>query len=486
MRSRKTENRQIISDNLIYREDKFFKFMNSDRYQYTESSVYLRNNMENYKAVFDVFIRMKDKNDFGIMNGIEEILELIDILNETRPEIRKGYLKKILDDHNLIEYLAYTKFKGDIKGVRNGEIVFTNEPVLTITAPLIQAKILETPILNILNHHILTSTAAARIVMEAGDKKVLFFGTRRSAGFEGAMASTKAAYITGCDGHANIMGEYSYNWKSTGTMTHAYIQTFGMSKEGEYKAFDLFIKENMIKKGPLIMLIDTYDTLGSGIDNAIDAFKNNNINDSYEGTYGIRIDSGNLSDYADICKKKLEKSGLNNAKIILTGGLDKDKIRKMIKKNTSVDIFGVGDAISLPDNTVSLVYKMSKINGQNVMKISNNKDKMSYPGSKEIYRIEYENDLRDYIKLEDEKDDPEIGVITADVEYRRKLTLDYMRSGEKNLENCELLSLENSRNYFMENRKSLEKIYNNRDVERVFFSEEIKGLKEKLIGNVKG
>lgn len=486
MRSEKTENRQIISDNLKHREDKFFKFMNSDRYQYTESSIYLRNNMENYKAVFDVFVKMKDRNDFGIMNGIEEILGLIDILNETHPEVRKRYLKKILDDRDLIEYLAYMKFKGHIKGVRNGEIVFTNEPVLTITAPLIQAKILETPILNILNHHILTSTAAAKIVMEAGDKKVLFFGARRSAGFEGAMASTKAAYITGCDGHASIMGEYSYNWKSTGTMTHAYVQTFGMSKEGEYRAFDLFIKENMIKKGPLILLIDTYDTLGSGIENAIDAFKSNNINDSYEGTYGIRIDSGKLSDYADICKKKLEKSGLNNAKIILTGGLDKDKIRKMIKDETKVDIFGIGDAISLPDNTVSLVYKMSKIDGNDVMKISNDKDKMSCPGNKDIYRIENENDLRDCISLEDEKDDSKIRVITAGTGYRRKLTLEYMRNGEKNLENCELLSLENSRDYFIENRKSLEKIYNNRDVERVFFSEELKGLKEKLIGNVKG
>ena len=467
------------------RKNRFFKVINSDRYQYTESSIYLKNNMEDKIAVFDIFIRTKNKNDFGIVSGIDEVIELIDILNETSSKERKKYLEKILDDRELIEYISFMKFKGDIKGVRNGEIVFTNEPVMTITAPLIQAKILETPILNILNHHILATTAAAKIVMEAKNKAVLFFGTRRNAGFEAAMATTKAAYIVGCSGHANIMGEYKYGWKSTGTMTHSYIQTFGMTKEGEYRAFDLFIKENRGKKAPLVMLIDTYDTLEIGIKNAIKAFSNNNINDAYEGIYGIRIDSGKLSEYADVCRKELEKQGFTKAKIILTGGLDKNKIRKMIKNNTQVDIFGVGDAMCLPENTLSLVYKMCRVDRQDVMKLSNNNVKISYPGNKDIYRIENENEFKDYIELEENNKDAGNKKKSIIKENRRKLTIEYIKNGEKNIENCELLSLENSRSFFLKNKKYLEKLYHNKEINRVFFSEAIEELKEKLIKNVK-
>ena len=459
-------------------EDKFFKVINSDRYQYTESSIYLKNNMENQTATFDLFIRTEIENDFGIVSGIEEVIELIDILNKTPKKDRKNYLEKILDDEKLIDYLSNIQFEGSIKGVRNGEIIFSNEPILTITAPLIQGKILETPILNILNHQILSATTMSKLIMEARDRKVLFFGTRRNAGFEAGMASTKAAYIVGCFGHSNIMGEYKYNWKSTGTMTHAYIQTFGMTREGEYKAFDLFIKENKDKSKPLVMLIDTYDTLNSGLKNSIKAFKNNNIDDNYKGIFGVRIDSGDLSEYANMCKKELENSGLKNAKIILTGGLNEDKIRKMVKENVKVDIFGVGDAISLPENKISLVYKMSKINNQNVMKLSNNKNKMSYPGDKNIYRIEDEYDFIDYIELEE-------NIESNKKENKRKLTIEYIKNGEKNISNCRLLSMENSKNYFLENKKNLGKIYKNKNINRVIFSKEIEKLKEKLIKNVK-
>ena len=146
-------------------EDKFFKVINSDRYQYTESSIYLKNNMENQTATFDLFIRTEIENDFGIVSGIEEVIELIDILNKTPKKDRKNYLEKILDDEKLIDYLSNIQFEGSIKGVRNGEIIFSNEPILTITAPLIQGKILETPILNILNHQILSATTMSKIIM---------------------------------------------------------------------------------------------------------------------------------------------------------------------------------------------------------------------------------------------------------------------------------------------------------------------------------
>ena len=189
------------------------------------------------------------------------------------------------------------------------------------------------------------------------------------------------------------------------------------------------------------MLIDTYDTLNSGLKNSIKAFKNNNIDDNYKGIFGVRIDSGDLSEYANMCKKELENSGLKNAKIILTGGLNEDKIRKMVKENVKVDIFGVGDAISLPENKISLVYKMSKINNQNVMKLSNNKNKMSYPGDKNIYRIEDEYDFIDYIELEE-------NIESNKKENKRKKKKKYIENGEKNISNCRLLFMVCSSFYF--------------------------------------
>ena len=171
--------------------DKFFKFLNSDRYQYTESEIYLKNNMENQIAVFDIFLRTEKEKDYAIVYGISDVLELIDTLNSTSYEEKKKYLSKILKNEDLTEYIANMKFTGSVKGVRDGETVFTDEPILTIIAPLIQGKILETPILNILNYQILTATVTSKITLAAKDKEVLFFGTRRVPGFEASMAMTQ-------------------------------------------------------------------------------------------------------------------------------------------------------------------------------------------------------------------------------------------------------------------------------------------------------
>lgn len=488
--------------------DKFFKFLNSDRYQYTESEIYLKNNMQNQTAVFDVFLRTEKENDYAVVYGISDVLELIDILNNTSYEDRKKYLSEIFDDNDFIEYIANIKFTGSIKGVRDGEIVFSNEPVLTITAPLIQGKILETPILNILNYQILTATVTSKIVQAAENKGVLFFGTRRAAGFEASMAMTKAAYIAGCISHSNIMGEYFQNLKSTGTMTHGFIQSFGMEKNSEYKAFDMFIKKYKNEKQPLIMLVDTYNTLKSGILNAVNAFKNNNINDEYKGTYGIRIDSGNLEELSKKCRRILNENGFYNAKIILTGSLNEKKIRKLIENGAEVDTFGVGDSIALPEKEISTVYKMSVINGNDVMKISDDKQKMSLPGDKKIYRVHGNNDFSDIIMLEKEqykgKETGQKFLINEDnilerEQYKReeqskkgnnirKLTVDYIIDGEKNEENCRLLELGETKKYYDSNLSYLKKIYNEKEkIKRVKLSEKLKELKNNLLSviNVK-
>lgn len=454
--------------------EKFFKFLNSDRYQYTESEIYLKNNMQNEIAAFDVFLRTKKENDYAVVYGISDVLELIEILNETSYENKKKYLSKIFDNSDFIEYIANMKFTGTIKGVRDGEIVFSNEPILTVTAPLIQGKILETPILNILYYQTLVATVASKIVLAAEGRGVLSFGTRRTAGFEAAMTMTKASYVAGCISHSNLAAEYFYDLKSTGTMTHGFIQTFGMGENAEYKAFDAFIKMYINKNQALIMLIDTYNTLESGIMSAVRAFKDNGINDEYEGMYGIRIDSGNLEKLSKECRKILDKNGLYKAKIVLTSGLDEKKIRTLIKNNAKVDIFGVGDAIALPERAISTVYKMAKINENNVMKISDESGKTSLPGNKDLYRVYENNDFYDIIALEDEKLEN-----TGNI---KKLTIDYISEGEKIVENYELLDLKKAKEYYDSNLSFVKKVYGEKlKVERVKLSEKLENLKNELL-----
>ena len=454
--------------------EKFFKFLNSDRYQYTESEIYLKNNMQNEIATFDVFLRTKEENGYAVVYGISDVLELIEILNETSYDDKKKYLSKIFDNSDFIEYIANMKFTGTIKGVRDGEIVFSNEPILTITAPLIQGKILETPILNILHFQTLAATVTSKIVLAAEGRGVLSFGTRRTAGFAAAKTMTKASYVAGCISHSNLAAEYFYDLKSTGTMTHGFIQTFGMGKSAEYKAFDAFIKMYRNKNQALIMLIDTYDTLESGIISAVKAFKDNGIDDEYEGMYGIRIDSGNLEKLSKECRKILDKSGLYKAKIVLTSGLDDKKIGNLIKNQAEVDVFGVGDAIALPEREISTVYKMAKINENDVMKISDESGKTSLPGNKELYRVYENQNFYDVVVLEKEK--------LGNIENIQKITINYIENGKKIEKNYELLDLKKAKEYYESNLIYLKKIYSEKlKTRRVKLSEKLENLKDKLL-----
>ena len=477
------------------RKDKFYKFLNSDRYQYTEAEIYF----ENQVATFDVFVRTEKKNDYVVVYGIKEVLELIDILNGTDYDTKKEYLKKLLENEGLIEYLANMKFTGSIKGLRDGEIVFSNEPILTITAPIIQTKILETPILNILNYQMQIASISSRVVRVARGRGVVFFGTRRIQGVEAAMSAVKATYVTGNVAHSNLMGEYYYNLKSIGTMTHSYIQSFGVTKNSEYEAFESFIKVHKEKKRSLIMLIDTYDTLKIGIKNAVKVFKNNGIDDNYGGIYGIRIDSGDLAETSKACRKILKENGFEKAHIILTSGLDDKKIEKLFENGAEVDSFGVGDIFAMPPKMLTTVYKMSKINDENVMKISGDREKMSYPGDKEIYRLEKvekekdKKEFEDLVILEEERElfeDTEIEGVK-----KNRITVDFIEKGVKNEGNYKLLELEEAKKYYESNLKYLDMLENRGKYfsekkceekrEIVRFSEKLEDVKNSILEKIR-
>lgn len=404
----------------------FAKVINSDRYQYTESDVFLANEMQEKIAVFDMFFRKTEDGGFAVVAGIEEVLDLIKIINSTVKEEKRKYFSKILEEEELVEYLVNMKFTGDIYAMRDGEIAYPGEPIITVRAPLIQAKILETPILNIINHQMAIATKASRVTRAAGDVQVSSFGSRRAHGFSSSFLGNKAAYIGGCSTHSNLLTEYSFDIPSIGTMSHSYIQTFGVGKKAEKKAFDTFIRARKDrKKNSLILLVDTYNTVEIGIQNAIDSFKENGIDNSYEGIYGIRIDSGDLAYLSKKCRKRLDDAGLTGATITLTNSLDEELILSLKEQDAAVDYFGVGDAISVSKSNPCFggVYKIVQVDSDPLIKLSEDPIKVSNPGFKRVYRIYQNGEAKaDLVALVDDDRDVKLLEENAEITIRDEKT----------------------------------------------------------------
>lgn len=346
--------------------------------------------MEEKIAVFDVYFRKTEDGGFAVVAGVQEVINLIEILNSTPEEEKRMYFSEILEEEHLVDYLSKMKFTGDILAMRDGEIVYPNEPVLTVKAPLIQAKILETPILNIINMQMAIATKASRVTRAAYPIPVSSFGSRRAHGFDSAVAGNKAAVIGGCANHSNLVTEYKYGIPSVGTMAHSYVQTFGVGSQAERTAFETFIKHRKNReKNSLILLIDTYNTIGMGIKNAIEAFKNCGIDDNYKGMYGVRIDSGDLAYLSKKCRKILDEAGFKKAKIVLTNSLNEELIRSLKEQGVCADSYGVGDEIAVSKSNPCFggVYKIVEIDNEPVIKLSEDVVKISNPGFKEVYRV---------------------------------------------------------------------------------------------------
>lgn len=490
----------------------FARVINSDRYQYTESDVFLMENMENKEAIFDMYFRSTEDGGFAVVSGVQEVIDLVYILNNTSEEEKRMYFSQIIDEPHLAEYLSKLKFTGSIYGMRDGEIAYPNEPILTIKAPLIQAKILETPILNIMNMQMAIATKASRITRAAHPIPVSSFGSRRAHGFDSAVSGTKASIIGGCSSHSNLVTEYKYGVPSVGTMAHSYIQSFGVGKEAEKKAFDTFIKHRRNRNAnTLILLIDTYSTLQIGIKNAIAAFKENGIDDSYPGIYGIRIDSGDLAYLSKNCRKLLDEAGLKNAKIFLTNALNESLIKSLKEQGACVDIFGVGDAIAVSKSRPCFggVYKIVQIDENPVIKLSEEVIKISNPGFKEVYRIFDKEGLayadlitlvnndsdkeallkNERLTIRDEKYDFKKSTLHKNEYSYKKLTNLYVENGTINM--CEyeaLFDIVGSKNYYLdalsklsEERKRLE----NPHQYKVDLSKDLLHLKYTLIKKIK-
>lgn len=337
-------------------------------------------------AIFNLFYRKApENNNWAVVSGTQEVIEMVRNLGN----MEASFFEKFLPGEEYGEfrkYLSQLKFTGNIYAMREGEIVFPNQPVIIVEGPLIEAQVLETPMLCIMNHQMAVATKASR-VCRATNRPVSEFGSRRAHGPWAAEYGAKAAIIAGCASTSNIITGVENGVPSTGTMAHSFVTSYGSSVKGEYNAFCDYIKTHMGEN--LILLIDTYDSLRCGIVNAIRAFKANGIDDSYPNGYGIRLDSGDLAYLSVKARKILDSHGMNNCKIFATNGLDEYLITDLERQGACIDSYGVGDAIatSKAEPCFGNVYKLVQIEGEPVLKRSEDTIKLINPGFQITYRI---------------------------------------------------------------------------------------------------
>ncbi len=350
----------------------------TDYYELTMAQGYFLSGYHKKQAGFDYFFRkIPFKGGYVIYAGLNELIETIQNLSFSEEEIE--YLRKEGFREEFLEYLNKFKFKGNIYSVKEGEIVFPTEPILRVEGNLLETQLIETLLLNILNFQSLIATKAARIKLAAGeDSVVLDFGLRRSQGL-GGIHATRAAMIGGFDGTSNVYSAQRFNVPAGGTMAHSWVQSF----DSEMDAFQTYAK---YYPDDTTLLVDTYDTLGFGVPNAIKVAKE--LESKGHKLKAIRLDSGDLAYFSKKSRDMLDDAGLNYVKIAASNQLDERVIHSLKTQNAPIDIFGVGTRLVTGHTSPALdgVYKLNSIDGTPKLKISENIEKITLPGNKKIYR----------------------------------------------------------------------------------------------------
>lgn len=399
------------------------KTLMTDFYEITMAQTYFNEGKKAEQVYFDIFFRKNPFNGgYTISGGLDNTIEYIQNFHFGEEEL--AYLKslnKFNDD--FLAYLKELKFEGDIYAVPDGTMVFPNEPVLTVKADAVSAQILETALLTNFNHGSLVTTAAKRITKEADDKAVMEFGARRARGIDSAIEASKCAYIGGCSGTSNTYAGMKYNIPVLGTMAHSLV-TEG---KNEYESFLNYAKSN---PDNCVFLVDTYDTLRSGIPNAIKV-ANEYLKPNGYDFKGIRIDSGDLAYLSKEARKQLDEAGYKDTTICLSNGLDEYTIRDLIKQGATFDSIGAGDNIAAPKERVGGVYKLVAVEKDGVadprIKVSEDTIKTTNPGEKRVYRF-YDKKtgfaLGDVITLADEKIAKDTYTLVHPVETWKKTKLE--------------------------------------------------------------
>ncbi len=376
----------------------------SDFYEFTMSNIYCEKNLENKIVYFDVFFRKIPENGgYAIFAGLEQVIDYIKNLTFSKDAI--DFLRNTNKfSERFLNYLSNFKFTGDIWSVPEGTVIFPNEPLITVRAPIIEAQILETMLLLLINHQSLIATKASRIVSAAHGRPVMEFGARRAHSIDAAVLGARAAIIGGCIGTSCVKTANDFSVPALGTMAHSFIQSF----DSEYEAFKAYAEAY---PNDCTLLIDTYDTLNQGIYNAIKVFKEVIVPKGYRPK-GVRLDSGDLSYLSKAVRKILDSEGFEDCKICVSNSLDEYLITSLLNEGAKIDSFGVGENLitSKNDPVFGGVYKLVAIEENNQIipkiKISENPSKITNPGFKKVYRF-YDktsgNALADVITLADEK-----------------------------------------------------------------------------------
>lgn len=360
----------------------------TDAYEYAMADAYLAHNKENITAVFDVFFRKVPNNGgYCIMAGLDKIIDYITNLHFDQEDL--DYLKQCGYSDRFIDYLTDYHFSGNIYAIPDGTPVFPNEPLLTIVAPIVDAQIVETAILSLINGSMEHATAARRIIEACPPEvTVMEFGARRADGLDAANDASYYGIMAGCVGTSNVMTAKRLQIKPIGTMAHSFVETFDSELEA-FKAFADTYPDNCF------LLIDTYDTLKSGLPNAIKTFQYMKEKGLPLDHIGIRIDSGDLAYLSKMCRAALNVSGFPQAKICLSNGLNAEIIGSLVLQGAKFDTLGVGDNISKPEGRMGAVYKEVAIIDQGIeipkIKLSNDIFKVVNPAYKKLYRL-YSNE----------------------------------------------------------------------------------------------
>ena len=357
-----------------------------DFYELTMARGYFNSSIKNKIAYFDVFFRrVPDGGGYAIAAGLETVIEYIKTLNFEDSDIKYLRSKGIFDEA-FLNYLKEFKFTGDIWAVPEGTVVFPNEPIMIVRAPLIEAQFIETFVLLSINHQSLIATKASRIVRAAQGRVVSEFGARRAHGADASVLGARAAYIGGVNSSSCVLADKLFGVPAGGTMAHSWVQMF----DTEYEAFETYCR--LYPKAPTL-LVDTYDVLKSGVPNAIKAFKAV-LSEEEQRSCAIRIDSGDLTYLSKKARKMLDSAGLTDCKIVASNALDEYLIRDLILQGAPLDAFGVGERLitAKSEPVFGGVYKLTAIENENgeiipKIKISENAIKITTPDFKRLYRF---------------------------------------------------------------------------------------------------
>ncbi len=369
----------------------------TDFYELTMAQGYYFYEKKEDTATFNYFFRTNPFNGgFTVFAGLQDFLELLSNFTYSDSDIQ--YLKKQGFHAEFLEYLKDFRFSGNIQSMHEGEIAFPNEPVLQVEGNIIESQLIESILLNILNFQSLIATKAFRIKLVTGDRLFTDFGLRRAQGF-GAIHASRAAIIGGATSTSNVLSGKNFDIPVSGTQAHSWVQSFDTELEA-FRAYALVHPNNAI------LLVDTYDTLKSGIPNAIRVAKD--LEEKSLKLKAIRLDSGDLAYLSKKARKMLDEAGLEYVKIIASNQLNEHVVKSLLKdQDAKIDAFGIGTELVTGKEDAALdgVYKLSEINGKPKMKISENIEKITLPGKKQLFRCFDEQGLfyRDAIALHYEK-----------------------------------------------------------------------------------